>query len=58
MVTKSQSKSIKRGKVKVGKLKLKKDTVKNLSAADKKELRGGLRKAESAGCSNNPGVIC
>ena len=56
MVTKSQGKSTKKGKVKVGKLKLKKETVKNLSAADKKEVRGGLGKRNVI--TNDPGLIC
>ena len=56
MVTKSQGKSAKKGKVKVGKLKLKKETVKNLSAADKKEVRGGLGTRNVI--TNDPGLIC
>jgi hypothetical protein len=54
MVTKSQGKSTKKGKVKVGKLKLKKETVKNLSAADKKEVRGGLGKRNVI---TDPGLV-
>ena len=43
MVTKSKSKtSEKKGKVKVGKLKLNKETVKELSTGERKEIRGGV----------------
>ena len=44
MVTKKKStgeKEAKRGRVKVGKLKLNKETVKNLSVSDKKLIQGG-----------------
>ena len=43
MVTKSKSKTgEKKGKVKVGKLKLKKETVKELRTDERKEIRGGI----------------
>ena len=42
MVTKSQKTGAKKGKVKVGKLSLKRETVKNLSAAEKKKIKGKL----------------
>ena len=42
MVTKSRNADTKKtGKVKVDKLKLKKETVKELTASDKKGVRGG-----------------
>ena len=41
MVTKTKS-AQKRGKVKVGKLKLNRETVKNLSGSDRKKVKGGL----------------
>ena len=40
MVTKSQKTGAKKGKVKVGNLKLNRETVKNLSAAEKKGIKG------------------
>jgi natural product precursor len=45
MVTKSRtgSSGTKKGKVKVGKLKLKKETVKNLEDKDLKNVKGGMR---------------
>jgi len=42
MVNKS-NKSTSGGKVKVGKMKLNKETVKNLSAAEKKLVKGGKK---------------
>ena len=43
MVTKSKSKTgEKKGKVKVGKLKLNKETVKELRTGERKEIRGGV----------------
>ena len=41
MVTKSRAAGAKRGKVKVGKLKLKKETVKELTGSEKKGVKGG-----------------
>jgi hypothetical protein len=41
MVTKNKT-GEKRGKVKVGKLKLNKETVKDLSAEEQKKVKGGL----------------
>ena len=41
MVTKSKA-AQNRGKVKVGKLKLNKETVKNLSGNERKKVKGGL----------------
>ncbi len=40
MVTKNKA-GQKSGKVKLGKLKVNKETVKNLSPSDKKQIRGG-----------------
>ena len=40
MVTKSQKTGAKKSKVKVGNLKLNRETVKNLSAAEKKGIKG------------------
>ena len=42
MVTKNMT-SEKKGKVKVGKLKVNKETVKDLSTNKQKEIKGGLR---------------
>ena len=41
MVTKSKA-AQKRGKVKVGKLKLNRETVKDLSLTERKDVKGGL----------------
>jgi hypothetical protein len=41
MVTKSRGADAKKGKVKVGKLNLKKETVKNLTGSEKKNVKGG-----------------
>ena len=41
MVTKSRNAGAKKGKVKVGKLNLKKETVKNLSGSEKRNVKGG-----------------
>jgi hypothetical protein len=41
MVTKSKA-AQKRGKVRVGKLKLKKETVKDLTGDERKQVKGGL----------------
>ena len=44
MVTKSKKSSIaKRGRVKVGKLKLNKETVKDLTGKEKKQIKAGVR---------------
>jgi hypothetical protein len=45
MVTKSKKQTAgeKRGRVKVGKLKLNKETVKDLSASEVKKIRGGAK---------------
>ncbi len=40
MVTKSQKSGAKKGKVKVGSLKLNRETVKDLSTAEKKGIKG------------------
>lgn len=42
MVTKSKKSGAKKGRVKVGKLSLTKETVKNLSAGEKKRVKGGV----------------
>ena len=42
MVTKSQKTGAKKGKVKVGNLKLNRETVKNLTPAEKKKIKGKL----------------
>ena len=43
MVTRSKNAGAKKGRVKVGKLKLNRETVKDLSGDRKKKIRGGLR---------------
>ena len=42
MVTKSSEGPKKKGKTKVGKLKLNRETLKNLSAKEQEEVKGGL----------------
>lgn len=42
MVTKSKKSGTKKGRVKVGKLSLNKETVKNLSAGEKRRVKGGV----------------
>jgi natural product precursor len=51
MVTKSKKQSVgaKRGRVKLGKLKLKKETVKNLSESEVKNIKGGA--IDTVGCT-------
>jgi len=54
MVDKS-SKSTSGGKVKVGKMKLNKETVKDLSAAEKKQVKGGQKPegyTKQSACNN------
>lgn len=48
----------KRGGVKVGKLKLNKETVKDLSASQQKQVKGGRRAATWTGnaCGNSEGL--
>ena len=41
MVTKSKGTGAKKGKVKVGKLELSRETVKNLNVSDTKKVKGG-----------------
>ena len=49
MVTKTKVKTAKKqGKAKVGKLRLNRETVKSLTEAESKKLRGGLRRQASA----------
>ena len=52
MVTKNKT-GEKRGKVKVGKLKLKKETVKDLTASQQRKIKGG-EIYQTGGC----GVAC
>jgi hypothetical protein len=58
MVTKSKaaSKEQKRSRVKVGKLKLNKETIKDLRGKEAKEIKGGRPKPipRTAGCSYEP----
>ncbi len=53
MVTKTKA-GQKKGKVKVGKLKLNKETVKDLSAEEQKKLKGGRIRLPSITC----GTVC
>lgn len=41
MVTKNQTAAKKRGKIKVGELKLNKETVRDLSKQERKDIKGG-----------------
>jgi hypothetical protein len=59
MVTKSKQKSKQekdKGRVKVGKLKLNKETVKNLTASNQKRIRGGL--AANEPWDGGTGMFC
>ena len=42
MVTKSKKTGAKKGRVKIGKLKLNKETVKDVNASETRKVRGGL----------------
>ena len=53
MVTKN--KTAKKGKVKVGKLKLKRETVKELSTKEKRRVKAGAA-IQTAGCTRE--IIC
>jgi hypothetical protein len=50
MVTKSTARQ-KKGRVKVGKLKLNKETVKNLTGSQKKRIKGGGLTVDPAICT-------
>lgn len=50
MVTKSKKTAAKKGRVKVGKLKLNKETVKDLTGRERKKIKGGV--------ASNPGLGC
>ena len=57
MVTKKRSMNKveqKKGRVKVGKLKLKKETVKNLSGKEEKLIRGGVIRRTHETCADCP----
>ncbi len=55
MVTKSKVKTAKKqGKVKVGKLKLNRETVKDLTDTESKKLRGGARPQQASADSCAP----
>ena len=55
MVTKSRSvKSKKKATVKVGKLKVNKETVKHLTDAERKKVKGGLRPRQASAVSCAP----
>jgi hypothetical protein len=60
MVTKAKkgAASEKKGRVKIGKLKLNKETVKDLSGKEAKGIKGGMMKPKpiprTAGCSYEP----
>lgn len=66
MVTKSKKSSTgaKKGRVKVGKLELNKETVKDLTSGEKKGVKGGSvviscpQCGASAGCQNTARVSC
>ena len=60
MVTKSRNAGAKKkGKVKVGKLKLNKETVKDLSAKAQQKVKGGLAPTLTCGgCSITCGTVC
>ena len=47
MITKSKNTGEKKGKIEVGKLKLEKQTVKDLTAGEKKQVKGGVKRAYS-----------
>ena len=56
MVTKSKKADANKGRAKVGKLKLNKETVKDLRAEEAREVKGGKPKPipRTAGCSYEP----
>jgi len=57
MVTKSkQDTSEKKGRVKVGKLKLNKETIKDLTDSEQKRAKGGIRVADEE--HSNPVANC
>ena len=56
MVTKSKKTGEKKGRIKVGKLKLNKETVKNLSATDQKQIKGALRRGGPTDCGAAAGT--
>ncbi len=57
MVTKpKKAGGTKKGRVKVGKLKLNKETVKDLSASQQKQVKGGLRAAWSRNACHSEGL--
>ncbi len=59
MVTKPNAGPKQKGKTKVGKLKLNKETVKDLSAEEKKKVKGGLGPTLTCGgCSITCGTVC
>ena len=57
MVTKNKTDE-KKGKVKVGKLKVNKETVKDLSPSDRKQIRGGIIPTTSFGVTCGRGAYC
>jgi hypothetical protein len=56
MVTKSKASKKQKSRVKVGKLKLNKETIKDLSGKEAKGIKGGRPKPipRTAGCSYEP----
>ena len=58
MVTKSKQKSDQekeKGRVKVGKLQLNKETVKNLTSSERRKIKGGVRKTDGDPYSRDAG---
>jgi hypothetical protein len=62
MVTKKKStstKQAKKGRVKVGKLKLNKETVKNLTDKDQSQLKGGAKaRGNNTTVCTRPACLC
>jgi hypothetical protein len=53
MSTKKENPTEKKDKVKVGNLKLNKETVKDLADAEAKKIKGGLREPEPGSIANS-----
>ena len=58
MVTKSKKAGTKKGRVRVGKLKLNKETVKDLTPGDVKQIKGGLVVTVNYQCVPIQTVVC
>jgi len=55
--TKRQNATAKRRKVKVGALRLNKETIQDLSSSEQKQIKGGMRGDTRVWCESN-GTVC